>query len=160
MSFSAFAKLIGVSPARVTQLKPRLQDAIVGKKIHAEKAQEILDATLDKSKDHRPRFKKADKPVRKKKTYNDWKELEAEFSAKREKIAFEKESGALVDAAEVEMAAFNRARIFRDAMLNIPHKISQKVAAERDEFKVMSIMTDAIRKALEAEAAGGDDEVK
>ena len=161
MSFSGFAKHIGVTPGRITQLKPRLKDAIVGKKINAEKAEEILAATLDKSKERGNKGKKglssAVGRTRKKKTYADWKELAAEYSAKREKIAYEKEVGTLIDAAEVELAAFNRARAFRDAMMNVPHKISQKVAAERDEFKVLRVLTEAIRKALEVEAGQAEE---
>lgn len=83
--------------------------------------------------------------------------------AKREKylaelarLKYELESGRLLDAREVEKAWFDKARIVRDAILNLPDRVAPLVASETDEHKVHRILTDELRSALEelADAAG------
>ncbi len=56
--------------------------------------------------------------------------------------------GEMVLTKDVEFAAFSKARMIRDKMLNIPDQISAMVAAERDETKVRDIIVGAIEKEL------------
>lgn len=70
------------------------------------------------------------------------------YLARLAKIDFEERSGKLVSRDEVQVAAFNRFRTFRDGMLNIPDRVSAMLAAESDPAKVHAVLTTEIRKAL------------
>jgi hypothetical protein len=58
-----------------------------------------------------------------------------------------------VDADEVKVAAFNKARIVRDALLNIASRLAPLVAAETDERACFDLIDREVRQALE-ELAG------
>jgi hypothetical protein len=64
------------------------------------------------------------------------------------------EAGKYVDADEVKVAAFNRARVVRDGLLNIPDRVSAVLAAESDPQKVHTLLAAEIRQVLE-ELTGG-----
>ena len=64
------------------------------------------------------------------------------------------EAGKYVDADDVRVAAFNKARVVRDSLLNIPERLAAVLAAESDERRVHQIMVAEIRSALE-ELTGG-----
>ncbi len=64
------------------------------------------------------------------------------------------EAGKYVDADEVKVAAFNKARVVRDGLLNIPDRLAALLAAESDEHKVHELLASEIRAALE-ELTGG-----
>ncbi len=68
------------------------------------------------------------------------------------------EAGKYVDADEVKVAAFNRARIVRDGLLNIPDRMASLLAAESNEHKVHELLTLEIRTALE-ELTGGAERI-
>jgi hypothetical protein len=70
------------------------------------------------------------------------------YLARLAKIEYEERSGKLVSRDEVQVAAFNKFRTFRDGMLNIPDRVSAMVAAEPDASKVHAALTTEIRKAL------------
>ncbi len=64
------------------------------------------------------------------------------------------EAGKYVDADEVKVAAFNKARIVRDGLLNIPGRMASLLAAESNEHKVHELLAHEIRAVLE-ELSGG-----
>ena len=64
------------------------------------------------------------------------------------------EAGKYVDADEIKVAAFNRARVVRDSLLNIPDRLAGILAAEGDAQKVHAMLATEIRQALE-ELTGG-----
>jgi hypothetical protein len=64
------------------------------------------------------------------------------------------EAGKYVDADEVKVAAFNRGRAVREALLNIPDRLAAVLAAESDGSKVHALLAAEIRQALE-ELTGG-----
>ena len=70
------------------------------------------------------------------------------YMARLAKIEFEERSGKLVSRDEVEIAAFNRFRTFRDGMLNIPDRLAAVLAAETDPARVFELLSTEIRKAL------------
>ncbi len=70
------------------------------------------------------------------------------YLARLTKIDFEECSGKLVNRDEVQVAAFNKFRQFRDRMLNIPDRLAAEAAAESDASRVHALITDEIRKAL------------
>ncbi len=70
------------------------------------------------------------------------------YLARLAKIEFEERSGKLVSRDEVQVAAFNKFRTFRDGMLNIPDRVAAVLAAESDPARVHEILAIEIRKAL------------
>jgi hypothetical protein len=71
------------------------------------------------------------------------------YMARLAKMLFEERSAKLVARAEVEVAAFNRFRAFRDGMLNIPDRLAAVLAAEGDAARVHELLASEIRKALQ-----------
>jgi hypothetical protein len=70
------------------------------------------------------------------------------YQALLAKIEFEEATGKLVSRDEVHVAAFNKFRQFRDAMLNIPARLAPVLAAETDAAKCYEILNGEIREAL------------
>jgi hypothetical protein len=70
------------------------------------------------------------------------------YLAHMSKLDFEERSGKLIRRDEVQVAAFNRFRTFRDGMLNLPDRLAAVLAAESDSVKVHDILATEIRKAL------------
>ena len=70
------------------------------------------------------------------------------YLARLTKIEFEERSGKLVNRDEVQVAAFNKFRTFRDGMLNIPDRVAAMLAAESDATRAHDILATEIRKAL------------
>jgi hypothetical protein len=68
------------------------------------------------------------------------------YRARLARLDYEERVGQLV--SKVEVAAFNQYRRFRDAMLNIPDRISAQLAAETDAARVYEILAAEIRKTL------------
>ena len=64
------------------------------------------------------------------------------------------EAGKYVDADDVRVAAFNKARVVRDGLLNIPDRLSAVLATESDPARVHELLAAEIRTALE-ELSGG-----
>jgi hypothetical protein len=55
----------------------------------------------------------------------------------------------LVETSRVQREAFTTARAVRDALGNIPDRVSNQLAAESDPLIIHKTLTDEIRKALE-----------
>src|SRR5579864_2789331 len=70
------------------------------------------------------------------------------YQARLAKIDFEERVGKLVSKDEVQVAAFNKFRQFRDHILNIPDRVAAMLAAEADTAKCHEILTTEIRRAL------------
>jgi hypothetical protein len=70
------------------------------------------------------------------------------YLARLAKIEFEERSGKLVSRDEVQVAAFNKYRTFREGMLNIPDRLAAVLAAEGDPAKVHDLLSAEIRRAL------------
>ena len=64
------------------------------------------------------------------------------YQARLTKLDYEERSGKLVSADEVQVAAFNRFRQFRDGMLNIPDRLAAVLAAEGDPGRVHELLVD------------------
>jgi hypothetical protein len=70
------------------------------------------------------------------------------YQARLAKIEYEERTGKLVSKDEVQVAAFNKFRQFRDHMLNIPDRVAAMVAAESDAAKCYEILAVEIRRSL------------
>lgn len=80
--------------------------------------------------------------------YSKARAVRESYLARLTKIDFEERSGKLVSRDEVQVAAFDKYRQFRDRMLNIPDRLAAEAAAESDASRVHELMTSEIRKAL------------
>ena len=81
--------------------------------------------------------------------FNKARTVRETYKARIAKLDYEERSGKLVNADEVKIAAFNSARKLRDRVLQLPRRLSAQLAAETDAREVESILTKAIREALE-----------
>lgn len=70
------------------------------------------------------------------------------YQARLAKIEYEERIAKLVSKDEVQIAAFNKFRQFRDHLLNIPDRVAAMLAAETDAAKCYEILATEIRKAL------------
>ena len=82
-------------------------------------------------------------------SFTEARTLAQRYKAALLKIELDEKTGRLVDAEAVRVAAFNKGRAVRDALLNIPDRISPILAAESNQQKVSDILTREIRTALE-----------
>ena len=71
------------------------------------------------------------------------------YAAKMAKLEFEERSGKLVQADEIQVAAFNTARRVRDRLFCIPARLAAVLAAEGDAHAVEKILQKELRDALE-----------
>lgn len=70
------------------------------------------------------------------------------YQARLAKIEYEERTGKLVPRDEVQIAAFNKFRQFRDHMLNIPDRVAAVVAAETEAAKCYEVLATEVRRAL------------
>ena len=80
--------------------------------------------------------------------YSRARAIRESYLARLTKIDYEERTGKLVNRDEVEVAAFNKFRQFRDRMLNIPDRLAAEAAAESDPALIHELITVEIRKAL------------
>jgi hypothetical protein len=70
------------------------------------------------------------------------------YQAHLSKIQYEQSIGKLVPKEEVQAAAFNKYRRFRDQILSIPDRIAALLAAESDAKKCHELLDAELRRAL------------
>lgn len=74
--------------------------------------------------------------------------LRESYEAKLKKIEYEKACGLLVSREEVTSKIFTLARGSRDRLLQIPRRMAAQLAAESDQHKIESLLTQSMREAL------------
>ncbi len=82
-------------------------------------------------------------------SFQEARTLKERFKTALLKITLDEKTGRLVEAEQVKVAAFNKARLVRDALLNIPDRISPILAAESDQGRVTELLIGEIRQVLE-----------
>lgn len=70
------------------------------------------------------------------------------YQARLAKIEYEERTAKLVPKDDVQIAAFNKFRQFRDHMLNIPDRVAAVVAAETEAAKCYEVLATEVRRAL------------
>lgn len=83
------------------------------------------------------------------KTYHQSRSIKEAYSARLQRLAYEEKLGKLINVEKVRVAAFNTARIVRDAILSVPDRISHEIASIQDPHDVHIRMTEALIEALE-----------
>jgi phage terminase Nu1 subunit (DNA packaging protein) len=64
-------------------------------------------------------------------------------------LEYKERSGELVSSKDVTECSFEKARLLRDQLLNIPSRVSPILAAEKDSKKVHEILEKELRQCLE-----------
>ncbi len=76
-------------------------------------------------------------------------QVQAQYKAALLKLEYEQKSGKLIDAGVVEVETFNFARRVRDAIQNVPDRVSSEIASYTDVHKVRETLTAAYNEVLE-----------
>lgn len=82
-------------------------------------------------------------------TFNESRAKSEHFRAELARLDLEVKEEQLVEVSRVEREAFTSARAVRDALGNIPDRVSNQLAAESDPVVIHQTLTEEIRKALE-----------
>lgn len=163
VSQAEYARLRGVSRQYVGQMVAKSVIRLTGRKVDTDQADAALAAVREPVRPERrgeapaaapdvPALPRSggDLPTLLLKT-----RIKSEVErAKLLEIKAKVEAGKYVDADDVKVAAFNKARVVRDALLNIPERLAAVLAAESDARRVHQLMVAEIRSALE-ELTGG-----
>ena len=158
VSQAEYARLRGVSRQYVGQMVAKSVIRLTGRKVDTDQADTALAAVREPVRPERrgeapaaapdvPALPRSggDLPTLLLKT-----RIKSEVErAKLLEIKAKVETGKYVDADDVKVAAFNKARVVRDALLNIPERLAAVLAAESDKQRVHGMMTTEIRAALE-----------
>jgi phage terminase Nu1 subunit (DNA packaging protein) len=81
--------------------------------------------------------------------YMKWRARREQLNAQLKELEYEQKSGKLVNAEEARREFFKIAREARDAIMNIPERISGQLAAETDEHAVRMLLKTELTRALE-----------
>jgi phage terminase Nu1 subunit (DNA packaging protein) len=82
-------------------------------------------------------------------SFNESRAKSEHFRAELARLDLEVKEDQLVEASRVKREAFSAARAVRDALGNIPDRVSNQMAAESDPVIIHQTLTEEIRKALE-----------
>lgn len=147
LSKKDYAEHRKVSAAYISKLVKQGRVVISGKNIDVA----ATDALLDDNADPRGGSQLSDTDLdstptsAQKSTYMLEKTREARWSAENKRLRTLKDAGELVEVKTVEREAFNQARLLRDALLNLPDRLSASLAAESDPLQVHAALTKEVR---------------
>ena len=151
------AQTLGITVARVSQMKSQgrfdgcftvVRNRIEWDKEAAVKAYTEGNPLVSTS----PTRKKSDEleiP-----SFNESRAKSEHFRAELARLDQEVKEQQLVEVARVQREAFTAARAVRDALGNIPDRVSNQLAAESDPVVIHQTLTEEIRKALETLTKG------
>jgi hypothetical protein len=86
--------------------------------------------------------------------YNRARAAKEIYEARLKQLEYEERRGNLVSRKDVEMHAYNRARVLRDALSNVPVRLAAQLAAETDAHIVHDVLLAELRTVLEKFAGG------
>ena len=146
------AEALGVTTGRISQLKTagRFDGCfmVVGNKIEWDK-----EAAIKVYQDGNPLVSTS--PTRKKSdeleipSFNESRAKSEHFRAELARLDLEVKEDQLVEVSRVQREAFTSARAVRDALGNIPDRVSNQLAAETDPVAIHQLLAKEIRRALE-----------
>lgn len=150
LTVAAYARSKGLAQPTVRRLLIRAGlVAAKGKHGHIDPAQ--ADAVLAASKP--VRYKAVVQPTDTIISYNEAERRNKLAKAIQEELKLQQIQGTLVLRSAVEREVFDAVRRSRDAIQNIPARISGILAAEQEQAKIFIILTQEIQQALEGLAA-------
>ena len=146
------AQTLGITQARINQMKSQGRFdgcfTVVRNKIEWDK-----EAAVKAYTEGNPLVSTS--PTRKKSdeleipSFNESRAKSEHFRAELARLDLEVKEQQLVEVARVQREAFTAARAVRDALGNIPDRVSNQLAAESDPVVIHQTLTEEIRKALE-----------
>lgn len=146
------AEALGITQARISQMKSQGRFdgcfTVVRNKIEWDK-----EAAIKAYTEGNPLVSTS--PTRKKSdeleipSFNESRAKSEHFRAELARLDLEVKEQQLVEVARVQREAFTAARAVRDALGNIPDRVSNQLAAESDPVVIHQTLTEEIRKALE-----------
>lgn len=146
------AQTLGITQARISQMKSQGRFdgcfTVVRNKIEWDK-----EAAVKAYTEGNPLVSTS--PTRKKSdeleipSFNESRAKSEHFRAELARLDLEVKEQQLVEVARVQREAFTAARAVRDALGNIPDRVSNQLAAESDPVVIHHTLTEEIRKALE-----------
>ncbi len=146
------AQTLGITQARISQMKSQGRFdgcfTVVRNKIEWDK-----EAAVKAYTEGNPLVSTS--PTRKKSdeleipSFNESRAKSEHFRAELARLDLEVKEQQLVEVARVQREAFTAARAVRDALGNIPDRVSNQLAAESDPVVIHQTLTEEIRKALE-----------
>jgi len=146
------AETLGITTGRVSQMKTqgRFDGCFT---VNRNKIEWDKEAAIQAYKEGNPLMSTS--PTRRKSedleipTFNESRAKSEHFRAELARLDLEVKEDQLVEVARVQREAFTAARAVRDALSNIPDRVSNQLAAESDPVVIHQTLTEEIRKALE-----------
>lgn len=146
------AEALGITQARISQMKSqgRFDGCFT---VDRNKIAWDKEAAITAYRDGNPLVSTS--PTRKKSdeleipSFNESRAKSEHFRAELARLDLEVKEDQLVEVARVQREAFTSARAVRDALGNIPDRVSNQLAAESDPVVIHQTLTEEIRKALE-----------
>ncbi len=158
LGYREYAKHRGVSHAAVQRAIDAERISVIvlpdgTKKINPETADvEWVNNTDESQKPHTTHARSGAPEMY---TYAEARAVRANYEAKLLKLKYEKETAKLVDSEEMKSKIFQAVRTTRDAIMNIPDRISGILAAEGDQYQIHNILARELRQALEELSRAG-----
>lgn len=159
LTFSEFAKLIGVSRQRVNYAasKGKIKFKIIENKKMVEPKSAKKDWQANNTPGRNPSGQAKVKTIIKVKeverfeglTTADADRRERVYKAKLSELKYLEQAGNLIKADEVQREAFIIARKTRDAIMSLPAKIAHELAGETDPHRVEVLLNERLTKTLE-----------
>jgi len=151
-STKELAEALGITQARISQMKSqgRFEGCFT---VDRNKIAWDKDAAMKAYKEGNPLVSVS--PTRKDSSaleipsFNESRAKSEHFRAELARLDLEVKEDQLVEASRVKREAFSAARAVRDALGNIPDRVSNQMAAESDPVIIHQTLTEEIRKALE-----------
>ena len=146
------AQALGITQARISQMKSQGRFdgcfTVVRNKIEWDKEPAVKAYTegnpLVSTSPTRKKSDELEIP-----SFNESRAKSEHFRAELARLDLEVKEQQLVEVARVQREAFTAARAVRDALGNIPDRVSNQLAAESDPVVIHQTLTEEIRKALE-----------
>lgn len=154
LSQSEFAKRQGWSRQYVGKLVKSGKISLVNGKINSEQALAAIEAqsepsTILRTKPQRQEVSlTAPKDSRQAVDFVTARTMREAFKAKMAKMEYEEKAGTLTDASKVKEDAYRAGRMVRDALLGMPDRFSDVLAAESDPVKVRQLLMDEFESIL------------
>jgi hypothetical protein len=86
--------------------------------------------------------------------YNRARAAKEIYEARLKQLEYEERRGSLISRKEVEMRAYNRARVLRDALANVPVRLAAQLAAESDPHVVHDLLLAELRTLMDSFCGG------
>ena len=152
-STKELAEALGITQARISQMKSqgRFEGCFT---VDRNKIAWDKDAAMKAYKEGNPLVSVS--PTRKDSSaleipsFNESRAKSEHFRAELARLDLEVKEEQLVEVSRVQREAFSSARAVRDALSNIPDRVSNQMAAETDPVVIHQTLTEEIRKALES----------